>query len=84
MRILGTTKRKTRSLLLIEQVLLGIAGLVFGVFAMFVYKGRDLAAITSKAALFAALYFAAIVASALACSALATRHSALELLQTKE
>ena len=84
MRVLGTTKSKTRSMLSLEQVLLGAAGLAVGVCAMLIYKGRELSVVANRAALFAALYVAAILLSSAICSTLVTRRSALELLQTKE
>ena len=84
MRVLGTTKRKTRSILVLERVLLNIAGLAAGTLALFVYNGRVLAEIVGPLYLFTGMYLAAVLAAAAVCSALATHRSALEMLQTKE
>jgi len=84
MRVLGTTKRKTRVILALEQVLLSIVGLFVGVCGLLIYRGRELAVIVGQLSLFAILYFSVILVSAVICSGLATRRSALELLQVKE
>ncbi|NMA25645.1 MAG: ABC transporter permease [Clostridiales bacterium] len=84
MRIQGTTKGKTRSVLALEQVLLSIAGLIVGSAALLAYKGSGLSVVSPQLGLFAALYFAVILISAVTCSSLATRRNVLELLQTKE
>ena len=84
MRILGTTKSKTRTMLASEQMLLGAAGLALGGCAMVAYKGLELKHVSTDMALFAALYFTVIVASAMICATLATSRSVLELLQTRE
>lgn len=84
MRVQGTTKRRTRTIVLLEQVLLSILGLLIGTVGLLAYKGEALAVISGQLALFAALYFAVILLSAVICSSLATRRNVLELLQTKE
>jgi ABC-type antimicrobial peptide transport system permease subunit len=84
MRIQGTTKRKTRVILALEQMLLSVGGLVIGVCALLVYKGMALAVISGQLYVFAALYFAVLLVSAITCAGLATRRNVLELLQTKE
>jgi ABC-type antimicrobial peptide transport system permease subunit len=82
--VLGTTKRKTRSLLALEQILLGLVGLILGAAALLIYNGAALSGIAPQLQLFAALFFATILACAAVCSTLATRRSPLELLQAKE
>jgi 23S rRNA pseudouridine2605 synthase len=84
MRMLGTSRRQTGSLLSLEQALLCVVGLALGCCAMLVYKGRALAQVSADAALFSSAYFAAVLIAAAICSALTTRRSALELLQVKE
>jgi ABC-type antimicrobial peptide transport system permease subunit len=84
MRVLGTTKRKTRAILSLEQILLSAVGLIVGACGLFVYNGVGMAAASADMALFAALYFAVITAAAFISSAAATRKNALELLQTRE
>lgn len=84
LRVLGTTRRRTRAILVIEQIFLCIIGLAAGASGLLLYKGTALAGIATVLYLFAALYFAGSLASALTCSAIATRRNVLELLQTKE
>ncbi len=84
MRILGTTKRKTRTILALEQMLLSICGLVIGACGLLAYKGAALSRISAQLYVFAALYFAVILVSAIICAGLSTRRNVLELLQTKE
>ena len=84
MRILGTTKKKAGILLALEQAILGFAGLLLGICVLFIYKGRELAAVSGRIGLFAASLFVVITACAAVCSALATRRPALELLQVRE
>ncbi|MDR1588567.1 MAG: hypothetical protein LBS51_00015 [Oscillospiraceae bacterium] len=84
MRVQGTTKRKTRAILAIEQIFLGIAGLALGACALLAYNGSGLTPASGSAALFAAMYFAMIAVSGAVSSAAATHKNVLELLQTKE
>jgi hypothetical protein len=84
MRIQGTTKRKTRVILALEQMLLSVGGLVIGAYALLAYKGAALAVISGQLYVFAALYFAVLLVSAITCAGLATQRNVLELLQTKE
>ena len=87
MRILGTTRRKTRSIMSFEQALLCVAGYVPGFCVMQAINFSEPAAVSAVSAdisIFAALYFVVILAAAAVSSALTTRRSALELLQVKE
>ena len=84
MRVLGTTKFKTRIILSIEQVFLSIVGLLIGVCIMLALRSQEFPAIVGNLVVFASLYAAIILASAAVCSTLATQRSALELLQVKE
>ncbi|MDR1588566.1 MAG: ABC transporter permease [Oscillospiraceae bacterium] len=84
MRVLGTTKRKTRAILALEQLFLSVAGLALGACALLAYNGSGLAPASRSAALFAAMYFAMIAVSGSVSSAAATHKNVLELLQTKE
>ncbi len=84
MRIQGTTKRKTRTILALEHLFLSIFGLAIGACGLLLYKGLSLSVISWQLSLFAALYFAVILVSAMVCSAAATRRNVLELLQTKD
>ena len=82
MRMLGTTKRRTRWILMAEQLLLCICGI--GISALILKLRNASAVVFSEAAIVFALYFAAIFISAALASISATRKNVLELLQTKE
>ncbi len=84
LRILGTTKRKTRAILSLEQIFLSVLGLIIGAGALLIYKGTGLSGVLTQLLLFVGLYFAVVVAAAIVCASLATRRNVLELLQTKE
>jgi ABC-type antimicrobial peptide transport system permease subunit len=84
MRVQGTTKRRTRAILALEQTLLCAAGLLIGGGALVVYNGAGLFDILTKLAVFAAMYFAVIALAAFGCSVAATSKNMLELLQTRE
>ena len=84
MRVLGATKWNTITALVLEQVILGAAGLAVGACAMRIYNAGGMAEISGKMPLFAALYFAALLTCTVASSILATHRSPLELLQLKE
>ncbi|MDR1589961.1 MAG: hypothetical protein LBS51_07190 [Oscillospiraceae bacterium] len=84
MRVQGTTKRKTRAILAIEQIFLGVAGLALGACALLAYNGSGLTAIAGDLTLFVGLYFAVVAIAATFSSAAATHKNVLELLQTKE
>ena len=84
MRVLGTRKRLTGSALAIEQAALCLAGLIIGTCALVVFRRQELAAISSKIAVYGALYFAVILAAASAVAWLVTRREVLDLLQTRE
>jgi hypothetical protein len=84
LRILGTTRGKTRVLLTGEQALLCITGLIAGMLAMLIYRGFAIGALSGQMNLFAALYFSMIIACGAVCSSLVTRRPPLELLQVRE
>ena len=84
MRVLGTTKRKTRAILAIELTSLNIAGLGLGLCLLFMLNGQGLCAIFDRLFFFVPLFFATMLACTAVSTALATRRSPLELLQTKE
>lgn len=78
MRVLGTSKRKTRVMLVLEQMILCIAGVIF---AGVIVAVRGV--LLKMLAVFA-LYIIVVLWSAIFASAAATRKNVLELLQTKE
>jgi hypothetical protein len=84
MRVQGTTKRKTRAMLALEQILLSVIGLLVGACGLLIYNGSGITVAAGGVALFAGLYFALVTAAAVVSSVVATRKNVLELLQTKE
>jgi ABC-type antimicrobial peptide transport system permease subunit len=84
MRVLGTTKKRTRLMLTLEQTVLCLAGFVCGVFVLLMINGVLPAAVTSQLGVYTALHFAMCVAGALVCAVIVTRRRILELLQVKE
>ena len=84
MRIQGTTKTKTRVILVIEQIMLSVAGLIIGAGAMAVIKGAQFTDVAAQTGMFAGMYLIVIIAASVVSAVLATRKNVLELLQTKE
>ena len=84
MRAQGTTKGTTRSMLAVEQVILGVIGILLGLVVMLIWKWSEFAAITAQAGLFTAGYTLVLALAAFVSAALATKKNILELLQTKE
>ena len=80
----GTMSRRARALLVLEQAMLSVAGLLIGASAMHAAKGAGLAASSRQLCAFGALYAATVLACGAVCSWQANRRSALELLQAKE
>ena len=85
LRILGTSKLQTRSILLLQQMLLFVFGLALGMGVLLLGNGSArLAAIAQQLSLSAGLYgLSCLVASLLGCW-IVTRRNVLELLQMKE
>lgn len=84
LRILGTTRRRTRAMLSSEQIVLAAAGLLLGAGALLIWRGAQLLGISRQLALFGGLYLITVAAAAIVCAVFVTRRSVLELLQTKE
>ena len=84
MRAQGTTKRATRAMLAVEQILLGVLGVILGLIVMVIWKRGDFAAIALPAGLFALAYALMVILCSYISAGIATRKNILELLQTKE
>lgn len=84
LRVLGVTKKRTRCILVLEQILLCIAGiaLVLGGLALYDPE-RFVRGIETFAACYG-LYFLGCVCGAAVAAIQVTRHKVLELLQVKE
>ncbi|MBQ8830223.1 MAG: hypothetical protein IJ017_01335 [Oscillospiraceae bacterium] len=83
MRVLGTSKRRTRVIIILERMLLCFAGMVLAAIIMFAMRGVT-AAVARKIVFILTAYFAAVIAASAIASMAATRKNVLELLQTKE
>jgi hypothetical protein len=84
MRVLGTTKKRTRLMLTLEQTVLCLAGFVCGVFVLLMINGVLPGTVTRQLGVYAALHFAMCIAGAVICAVVITRRRILELLQVKE
>jgi hypothetical protein len=71
-------------MLVIEQGLLCIIGLVAGGCGLLLYNGPSLTEIAGELYLFTSLYFAGCLAGSIICSVITTNRKVLDLLQTKE
>ncbi|MBQ4039505.1 MAG: hypothetical protein IJC91_00080, partial [Oscillospiraceae bacterium] len=78
MRVLGTPKRRVRGILVSEQMILCIVGVIFA-FAVLAVRG-----VAFKMLPVMGLYAAVILLAAIITAAAASRKSPLALLQTKE
>ena len=84
MRVLGTTKKRARAMLVSEQAALFSCGLLLAAAALLVIHGVVLAAYKSQLLSYTALHLAACSTGALICAVIITRRRPLELLQVKE
>ena len=82
MRVLGTSKRRVRLIMIIEHSALCFVGIVLAT-AIMLFRKADTAAIINTVNV-SALYFAAILLASIIASVAASRKNVLELLQTKE
>ena len=88
MRILGTTKLRSRVMLALQTAVTSLAGLLLGLGGALAYTGRTrpelLAGLVGASVLCAMLYLLAAIAGAAASAAAVTGRNPLELLQVKE
>jgi len=84
MRILGTTKKRTRCILAFEQIILCAIGLACAAGGLAVYNAGLFAESTPLLAVCGVLYLLGGAAAALAASVSVTSRKVLELLQVKE
>lgn len=84
LRILGVTKKRTWCMMVLEQILLCLAGIALVVCALFLYSpGLSARSMETLIKCFL-LYFMSCVFGAFAAAILVTRHKILELLHVKE
>jgi hypothetical protein len=85
LRILGTSKRRTRSMLSGQQLILCALGLALGLALLWLYNGTErIATIAGPLRLVAGLNSAGFVIAAVVSAVAVTRRKILELIQTKE
>jgi len=84
MRVLGTTKKRTRTMLVLEQEVLCCFELLFAAALLRVINGALTEDYMRFTSLYAALHLAICAAVSLTCAVIITRRRVLELLQVKE
>ncbi len=85
LRVLGTTKWRTRAMLVMEPLLLSLLGLGLGVVAVWFFNGGAIfSSIAAMLAVCLVLYCAVCTIGAVIGAYVVTRAKVLELLQTKE
>ena len=84
LRVLGTTKRRTRAMLSLEQLFLCFLGLCLAIAALVLSQGSALTAVAGLVAAYAASHLLACAAGTEAAAVSVTRRNVLELLQVKE
>ncbi len=84
LRVLGTTKRRTRALLTGEQLLLCFVGVALALAVLFALHGTGLAAAAAAIAVYLVFHLAACAAGSTAAAVNVTKSKVLELLQAKE
>ncbi|MBR6521694.1 MAG: ABC transporter permease [Oscillospiraceae bacterium] len=84
LRILGTTKRRTRVMLTLEQIMLCLLGLVLAAASLAAVKGRELYDVAGILLVYLSAHFVFCASSSTAASISVTKRKVLELLQVKE
>ncbi len=84
LRVLGTTKRRTRAMLSLEQLFLCFLGLLIAIAALVLSQGSAITAVAGLIAAYAAAHLLACALGTEAASVSVTRRNVLELLQVKE
>ncbi|MBQ8830277.1 MAG: ABC transporter permease [Oscillospiraceae bacterium] len=82
MRVLGTSVKKTRIILISEQMVLCLAGIILAL-AVLIFRGVS-AGVYGQMAVAFVIYLAAIFAASFIAAYMTTRKNALEMLHTKE
>ena len=84
LRVLGTTKRRTRTMLSLEQVILCLLGLVCAAVGLIGLKGAALLPVSGLLGIYAAAHFCLCILGTALAAVSVTRRNVLELLQVKE
>ena len=83
MRVLGTSKRRTRVIIVLERMILCVIGMIIAALIMMVMRGVN-GVVLEKMVIVLGLYFVTILAFAIIAAVFSSRKNVLELLQTKE
>jgi hypothetical protein len=84
LRVLGTTKRRTRVMLIFEQLLLCLAGLILAFAVLAVINGSGILGVAGSIGFYCALHFIGCTIGTTIASIVVTKRKILELLQVKE
>ena len=84
LRVLGTTKRRTRVMLTLEQVFLCLLGLLCAAFGLLGLKGDALRPVSGLLGLYSGSHFCLCILGTTLAAVSVTRRHVLELLQVKE
>jgi hypothetical protein len=84
MRVLGTTKKHTRAVLILEQAVLCLSGLICAAALLLAINGPALTDCIREIAVCSVLLLLSNIAGASTCAIIITRRRILELLQVKE
>ena len=84
LRVLGLEKRKTMVMLLSEQIVLSVVGLIIGVCTLAFFSLGKQYNLVCQSAIFGSQYISFVFISGAISSMLVTRHSVLSLLQVRE
>ena len=82
MRVLGTSKRRVRLIMIAEHAIVCLVGII-AAFAV-AYLRKASISVINDVSIVCCMYFAAILLASIVASAMASRKNVLELLQTKE
>ena len=84
MRVLGTSKKRARAMLVLEQLLLCLSGAFCAAALLLLINGVSIVDRAAPLGVYAAAHLAACVAGGAICAVIVTRRKPLELLQVKE
>ena len=84
LRVLGTTKKRARSMMTIEQILLCLLGLLIALAVLIALNGAGLIKTAEAIGVYLAVHLAASLIGCAVAAVSVTKHKALELLQVKE
>lgn len=84
LRVLGTTKRRTRIMLISEQLILCLLGLVLAFIILSAINGNSILTVVLPLSIYIVLHFAGCIIGTSICAVVVTRRRILELLQVRE